>query len=106
VQRSANDQQTEAEELLAQAIRICWQNDQTLGHSLAEILRFPIPKSSMISVGPPETLDEALRMLAYVGAECGLQESPCRERIDACVREVTAALATTLLRVAVQRMSS
>jgi len=103
MQLSANDQQVEAEELLSQAIRICYQKDLVLGHRLAEILRFPIPKSSMISAGPPKALDEALRILAYVGAECGLQGYLSRERIDACIREVTAALATTLVRVTVQR---
>ena len=72
MQPPANDPQIEVDELLSQAIRICSQNDRELGHRLAEILRVPIPQSSMISAGRPEALDEALRILAYVGAECGL----------------------------------
>jgi hypothetical protein len=99
------DRQTEGEELLTQAIRICCANEQTLGQRLAEILRLPIPKPP-ISEGSMKSLDEALRILAYVGAEYRLQGPVCREQIDACIQEIVAGLAATLVRDASPRMRS
>src|SRR3954447_6368593 len=99
------DRQTEGEELLAQAIRICCANEQTLGQRLAEILRLPIPKRA-ISEGSMKSLDEALRILAYVGAEHRLQGAICRDQIDACIQEIVAGLAATLVRDASPRLRS
>jgi hypothetical protein len=99
------DHQTESEELLAQAIHICCQNEQMLGQRLAEILRLPIPKPT-ISAGSIKSLDEALRILAYVGAEHRLQGLICRDQIDACIDEIVAGLAATLVRDASPRLRS
>jgi hypothetical protein len=99
------DRQTESEELLAQAIRICCQNEKMLGQRLAEILRLPTPQPT-ISTGSIRSLDEALRILAYVGAEHRLQGSICRDQIDACIHEIVAGLAATLVRDASPRLRS
>jgi hypothetical protein len=104
MQRLRKDRQAEGEELLAQAIRICCANEQ-LGQRLAEILRLPIPKPA-ISEGSMKSLDEALRILAYVGAEHRLQGPICRDQVDACIQEIVAGLAATLVRDASPRMRS
>lgn len=105
MQRSRKDRQAESEELLAQALRICCQNDEMLGQRVAGILRLPIPKSTM-SEGTAESLDDALRILAYVRAEHQLQGPICRDQIDACIQEIVAGLAATLVRVSLPRISS
>jgi hypothetical protein len=105
MQQLRKDRQTEGEELLAQAIRICCAKEQTLGQHLAEILRLPIPKPA-ISEGSMKSLDEALRILAYVGAEHRLQGPICRDQIDACIEEIVAGLAATLVRDASPHMRS
>jgi hypothetical protein len=97
MQRLRKHQQTESEALLAQAIRICCQNEQMLGQRLAQILRLPVPKPT-ISEGSTKSLDEALRILAYVGAEHQLQGPICRDQIDACIQEIVAGFAATLVR--------
>jgi len=97
MQRLRKDHQTEGEELLAQAIRICCQNEQMLGQRLAKILRLPTPKPTT-SKGLMKSLDEALRILAYVGAEHQLQGPIRRDQIDACIQEIVAGLAATLVR--------
>jgi hypothetical protein len=85
MQRLRKDRQAESEELLAQAVRICCQNKRMLGERLAQILRLPTPRPT-ISEGSIKSLDEALRILAYVGAEHQLQGPICRDQIDACIQ--------------------
>jgi hypothetical protein len=103
--RLRKNRQTEGEELLTQAIRICCSNEQRLGQGLAEILRLPVPKPP-ISERSTKSLDEALRILAYVGAEYRLRGPVGPEQIDACIQEIVAGLAATLVRDASPRKRS
>jgi hypothetical protein len=91
----------ESDDLVNRAVQLCSRHNKPLAIRLRRILKFPDqePANAMDLPSPPvftDPLATILTIFSYVGTECNLQGSVCREQVDACVQEVAAELARQL----------